>query len=644
MNAQTVAHIMTSQNPEDSYSLAEEIAVRRLFGTKRPEYVADTFAAIYHELAADVFARARLVDIGLRYNHNIPLGLAAARKIPELLDAHKILLIPAHIDSAPPEVAEAVAKQIHTIRSDDPRRYFFERWSSHENAAVARVCRAGLASFRENGIAYTLPETRRIETNTALTLPARPTTPARLAASSQLAASARAAVPAAPKRLPAAQLPPAPGMRTVRAVKARRDSEAPAPVQPRVQPRTQPSHAQPQAHAQPRAQTNTAQPAGSTIEGADLIGLIELHLKDSRSQVRLKWIKQTGNIPARLDAEDTHKMRFITQGLRDPVQAVNLEAVAQIAFLLHDKSKLALLLLLIEVKPDLLRSAEARAVIASLGPEDHRKLETARGEERNAAPARANGSAAMAEKKQTAGTVVQGPTLTIHAAGNTQTTAGMPDKTEKPAAPAKRDTTRKQERSDRDPDGAEPEIPAGAILSGNTSRADRLFAADEKKIAGEIIAELALPKKAIDGLDGDRNPAEALIRELAPLPDEERTDNYFLRHTAVLHIKDLRTEELRYGLYLAVLRHDAKDIVRQIAVQEARNLDGEHILAMFREGLKDRAWQVRCAALDYLLPFMPDKAENDRILQVCTADSDYHVRQKAAEKLAGHREGERILR
>jgi len=614
MNAQTIAHIMMAHNPEDTYDLAEEIAVRRLFGTKRPEYLADAFAVIYRELAADIGARARLVDIGLRYEKNIPLNLAAARKIADLLDRHKILLIPAHIDLAPPEVAEAVAKQIHTIRSDDPRRYFFERWRSHENAAVARVCRAGLASFRANGIAYTLPETRRI--------PERIAASTGLAASSSLAVSARLAdsavlaVTTAPKRLPAAQIPPAPGMRTVRAAKA----------------------------AQPRAQANTAHPAGNPIDGADLIGLIELHLKDSRSQVRLKWIKQTGNIPAHLDAEDTHKMRFITQGFKDTVQTVNLEAVAQIAFLLHDKSKLALLLLLIEVKPDLVRSAEARAVIASLGPEDHRKLETARGVERDATPARANGSGAMTEQKQTAGTILKGPTLTIYAAGNTQTTAGMTEKAEQPTPPAKRDATRKPERHDTDPDSAESKNPAGAVLSGNPYRADRLFAADEKKIAGEIIAELALTKKAIDGLDGDRNPAEALIRELAPIMDEERTDNYFLRHTAVLHIKDLQTEELRYGLYLAVLRHDAKDIVRQIAVQEARNLDEEHLPAMCREGLKDKAWQVRCAALEYLLPFMPDKAERDRILQVCTADSDYHVRQKTAEKLAEPAVSERVQR
>jgi len=169
-----------------------------------------------------------------------------------------------------------------------------------------------------------------------------------------------------------------------------------------------------------------------------------------------------------------------------------------------------------------------------------------------------------------------------------------------------------------------------------------MFDVEERRTAAEILSELDLPEAALAALANERTPVGDLVRDIAPAAGADRTDNYFLRHTAVLHIKDLHSEELRYKLYLSVLGNDRKDIVRQIAVQEARNLDEAHAASMLREALKDRAWQVRCAALDHLLPLMPDRSVRIGILQDCASDGDYHVRQKAAEKSSESETTERL--
>jgi len=644
---------MMAQNPEDSYSLAEEIAVRGLFRTKKPEYLADTFAVIYHELAADIDARARLVDIGLRYENNIQLGLAAARKIADLTDRHKILLIPAHIDLAPGEVAEAIAKQIHTIRSDDPRRHFFERWSTHENAAVSRICRAGRATFRENGIAYIPGTAGRIPGNTraGIAAPAQPSVPARLATAARLATPTRIAAPArlaaparvaAPTRASTASRVAAPTPKS--AAVTRESARQTAGITPSRPPAggTRIPAAAP-VEKKPASVTTAA--VFHEMDYAKLIGQIDFHLKDPNSKVRVEWIKKTGTIPASFDPDDGHKIRFITRGLKDHAITVNLEALAQIAFLRHDEGKLELLLLVIGSQPALLGSAEGQKVLGTLDANLKKTLDealvrttslpvpvTPKTENRDAAPSRVYADVRTKPSPAAA-------------------TGQAPPRPGTSAAPATGKTPERAQRHVSAANGSNQEaaIPRESygmetVRTGSAEDAAgmRIYAAEEKKTAAEILSELDLPAAALAGLANDRTPVGALVREIAPVAEADRTDNYFLRHTAVLHIKDLRTEELRYKLYLSVLDNDRKDIVRQIAVQEARNLDTPHISLMFREALKDRAWQVRCAALDHLLPLMPDRNVRNDILQGCTSDGDYHVRQKAVEKMAESETSERL--
>ncbi len=624
---------MMAQNPEDSYNLAEEIAVRALFKTKRPEYLADTFTVIYHELKNDIHAQARLVDIGLRYEKNIPLNLAAARKIAYLLDEHKILLIPAHIDLAPPEVAEAIAKQIHTIRSDDPRRYFFERWSVHENAAVSRICRAGRASFRESNRVFAT-EARR--TPTLLLAPEKQKAPVRIYAPTTSAAPKAAAAMTVTTAVSPTKI-----VGVQRYISSRVDRTV-ASITKQSNPKLTETTRKPKPPQVSGAQVSGAHNA---VRSADLIGLIALHLNDSHWQIRLKWLKETGQIPTHLDADDMHKIRFITQGLKDPTSAVCLEAVAQIAFLLHDKSKLALLLLLIEVQSDLLRTAEAQLVIGSLSPENQKKLKDAHDSKNNSMRYRKTGTGVMTESRKSGEKDQSSTAITVSSAENVQSKAGATEKFSKETATTKRvDTTRVSKQSAEKTRFAESGMTDIPTITGDKSRTTGLLASDERSATSEIIVELDLPQAAFDEHENDGNSLSALIRELAPVSGEDRTDNYFLRHAAVLHIKDLHTEEVRFQLYLAVLRHDAKDIVRQIAVQESKNLEEAHILEMLRQGLKDRAWQVRCAVLDFLLPFMPDAVERTNILRACATDSDYHVRQKVTQKQAGLTDVKRLLK
>jgi hypothetical protein len=606
----TISRYMNHSHGEDSYNLTEEIAVRAVFRTIRPDYLADYFNTAFYELAGDIYAQARLVDIGLRFENNLALNLAAARKIRTRLDEHKILMIPAYIEAVVPEVSAIIASAIPTIRDPDPRRYFLERWMHHEHPEVARICREALARTPlESAPLYAKRPTHTEVSSGKLKKP-----DGHRRAKDASGSDARSSIPAA--------------------FMAREKS---GPHKKTADPKTA---------ARPKSRTTAPEKAHRTLSTAEadsfgyekLISLIGRHIGDPKPEIRLKWIKLIGHIPERLDPDDEHKMRFISIGLSDPVQDICLEAIAQIEFLIHDRSKLAMLLKIIDSKSALIRSKEARTVIGSLA-EDSRKLIENRAsvpeKAKRAEPAKTESTAhaeavsGSAEKNGMASSDTLTESSGDSVSGKRIRRDEQPAITEKiPAGSDRAEAGKSATAKGDEPSGADS-------MRADAIEPDRalVHSEDEKEVLTEIVGELDLPEEALAELEHENTPASLLIKKIAPLKAVPHVDNYFLRHSAVLHIKNIHEEELRYELYQTVLKHDPKDLVRQIAVEEARNLKREHVRPILRLGLEDPAWQVRSDALEYLLPFLSGTDEERQILSDCVNDSDYHIRQKADEKL-----------
>ncbi len=582
-----------AQNGQNSYVLSEEIDIRARFASKRKDSLADYFRRIFQEMDGDIHRQARLVDIGLRYENNIPLNLAAAAKIRFLLDEHKILLIPAHIGQVPPPVAETIAKAIISIHEHDPRQYFLERGATHPNPAVRRICLSALAYTR------CMAGTDRYSEQTLLSRPALNSSRAK----------------------PENKLMQT---KTAKQPKIELQSQTDLLVQAKALPQAKaPLHAKALRHA--KAPREGTQPVRIT---EDLISLISGYIIDGHAPVRLKWVNRIGEIPAKEDPEDNYKSAFISTALKDPVQAVCLAAIAQIAFLLHDESKLAILLKIININPDLISSSRAQAIIDSLPGDMQKKL------------------------KQAANPGTPLPLSFKGASGKKRSAEEGFQKTRDDPARMKEQPSAKTASAKPAPDAgtekenAKPElsgksaalsiIPPGnsrTAEAGRKNKKDASIPGADKAVIKEILSELDLSAEMLAELKDARNPVNEIIRELAVPPELPKTDNYFLRHTAVLHVRDIKEEALRYQLYLAVLRSDPKDIVRAIVIQEAQNLKMEHVRALLALGLKDSAWQVRSGVIEYLIPLLPDRIEQKNILGLSVNDRDYHIRQKVSEGL-----------
>ena len=632
---------MKDAHGEDSYNLTEEIAVRAVFRTIRPDYLADHFNTAFYELSGDVYAQARLVDIGLRFENNLPLNLAAARKIRVLLDEHKILMIPAYIETSAPEIATIIATAIPTIRAPDPRRYFLERWMNHEHPEVARICREALASTPPESVTiyaeWQEPKLARQAEHPAVRQTVRPSA---LADASVKTGQQKKEVPTRRAKYTSEaetrrRFPASPAVEEKSIPVEKKPSTKKAPETPR--PKTA-AHRKSRPVAPERAYRTVSSAEADSFGYERLISLISRHIGDPRPDVRLKWIKLIGHIPERLDPDDEHKMRFISIGLSDPVQEICLEAIAQIEFLIHDRSKLTLLLKIIDSKSPLIRSEEARSVIATLAA-DSRKLI----EHRTHVPEEAK----KAEQKKTREAARTGD-------GAVSAKRREDESTHKPTEPSDESVSGTRIHID-EPTSISEKIPAGegraetrqsatakgdeasglAGMSTDDGKPDRVpaYSEDEKAELIEIVGELDLPAEALAELEKENTPSSLLIKEIAPVKPVPHFDNYFLRHSAVLHIKNIHEEKLRFELYQTVLKHDPKDLVRQIAVEEARNLKREHVRPILHLGLVDPAWQVRSDALEYLLPFLSGTDEERQILRDCVKDSDYHIRQKADERL-----------
>lgn len=666
---------MKDSHGEDTYNLTEEIAVRAVFRTIRPNYLADHFNTVFYELSGDVYAQARLVDIGLRYENNLALNLAAARKIRVLLDEHKILMIPAYIETSVPEIATIIATAIPTIRAPDPRRYFLERWMHHEHPAVARICREALAGTPPESVtmyaerpepkiarpaAQEAAQTAEQPAERRAVRPAvRPSAQAGARAAAQ--PSGQSAVRQAAladvsaktrqqrKEIPTRRVKYASRSETRRrfpAASAAEEKSIPAKKTPALQ--KAPETTRPKASAHRKARSVAPERVYRTVSSAEadsfgyekLISLIGRHIGDPKPEVRLKWVKLIGHIPERLDPDDEHKMRFISIGLSDPVQEICLEAIAQIEFLIHDRSKLSLLLKIIDSKSPLIRSKEARTVIATLAADSRKLIEN-----RAQIPEKAK-KAETNKPREDARTGESAVSAKGSADASTRKPSAPPDASASETKIQSEATTAISEKIPEGKDRDEPRQSAIETAKGNeaSSLANMstdngkpdvalAYSADEKAELTEIVGELDLPAEALAELEKENTPSSLLIKEIAPVKPLPHIDNYFLRHSAVLHIKNIHAEELRFELYQTVLKHDPKDLVRQIAVEEARNLKREHVRPILRLGLEDPAWQVRSDVLEYLLPFLSGTDEEGQILRDCVKDSDYHIRQKADEKL-----------
>jgi hypothetical protein len=648
----TISRYMKNTHGEDSYNLSEEIAVRAVFRTIRPDFLADHFNTAFAELSGDVYAQARFVDIGLRYENNLALNLAAARKIRVLLDEHKILMIPAYIETSAPEITGIVAAAIPTIRNPDPRRYFLERWMHHDHPEVARICRAALSDCPpETGTQYAKrPELNPVQAN------AQPV--AKVAAQSDSRPAARPDTQQAAHRStqqtaqsntrrprPAENNPGSPPKKMA----AQSGAQTPArqigqpnalhAVRPATKPNERPAAHRKSRPSNPQAAYRRISEAEAESFGYEkLIALIDRHITDPRPEIRLKWVKLIGHIPERLDPDDEHKMRFISIGLSDPVQDICLEAIAQIEFLIHDRSKLALLLKIIDSKSPLIRSKEAKTAIDTLTADSKKLVENRIGlpekenkaeQKKVSAAARTGEISGTAKKSENALTGKKAEQSSAVDSG-TRSSHDVPPKIAETVSAGANDANDRQSATGKDNEEEGQTIPrTDAVRFDGTPT----YSAEEKAELSEIVEELDLPAEALAELERENTPSSLLIKEIAPGKPLQRTDNYFLRHSAVLHIKNIHEEELRFELYQTVLKHDPKDLVRQIAVEEARNLKREHVRPILRLGLADPAWQVRADAFEYLLPLLAGTEEEGQILRDCARDSDYHIRQKADEKL-----------
>ena len=667
---------MKDSHGEDTYNLTEEIAVRAVFRTIRPNYLADHFNTAFYELSGDVYAQARLVDIGLRYENNLALNLAAARKIRVLLDEHKILMIPAYIETSAPEIATIIATAIPTIRAPDPRRYFLERWMHHEHPAVARICREALAGTPPESVTMNAerqelklvrpaeqaaehPTERRAVRHAVrpnaqeLVLPtAQPSVQPAMRTAAMADASAktghqrkedptrRAKYTSGPETRRHFPASPAAEEKFVSAKKNPSTKKAPETPRPKAAAHRKSRPARPRPVAPEKAYRAVSSTEADSFGYEKLISLIGRHIGDPRPEIRLKWVKLIGHIPERLDPDDEHKMRFISIGLSDPVQEICLEAIAQIEFLIHDRSKLSLLLKIIDSKSPLIRSKEARAVIETLAADSRKLIENRAQVPEKAKKAEANKNRGAARTGEGAISAKGSEDASTHKPSEPPDTSasGTKIQNEAPAAisqklPTGDDRAETRQSAIETAKGDETSGPANMRTDNGKPDGALAYSADEKAELTEIVGELDLPAEALAELEKENTPSSLLIKEIAPVKPLPHVDNYFLRHSAVLHIKNIHAEELRFELYQTVLKHDPKDLVRQIAVEESRNLKREHVRPILRLGLEDPAWQVRSDVLEYLLPFLSGTDEEGQILRDCVKDSDYHIRQKADEKL-----------
>lgn len=549
---------MKAHDAQNSYYLSEEIEIRKIFKTISPDSLPDYFTNLFNTLSDDIYAQARLVDIALRYEKNELLQVSAASKIGRLLEEHKILLIPAHIENASAQVAEMLSRQISSIRDIEPRMYFLKRFCQNKNPVIQQIYRA---ETRNNN--SRIRETLQVRSkNSTIDIPQTKTN--------------------GQKKL----------------------------------------HSSTKSHS-PLHKKQKKIPSLSSMS-ENLIQSIATHICDEKESVRLMWIKRIGEIPKELDEQDTIKISFITKGINDQSIEVCLAAINQISFLIHDKSKLALLLKIMALHPELLTSSEATNLIKTLSSELQELYET-------------NRRSSTLDKSRMISSA--------HGQEKVKEAKGNPS-----------NNKRSEPESYRNDSAKNTEIPAGKLIvfplatkrdpqntlvtdtkQQVTQRTSTLIPntlqdADELEEIHEILAELNLSDESFQELTNEKNPVHSLLDSIPQHHELQKIDNYFLRHTAVLHVKDLHAEELRYQLYQTVLKHDPKEIVRQAVVQESRNLETEHLHTIAVLGLKDTAWQVRCAVLEYLLPCLNNPEEQKNILALCAKDPEYHVRQKADEQ------------